>query len=346
MTIASPTFWVRDIPVYGDVILAPMARYSDVPYRAVCYAYGSAMNYTEFTPAEALLGERNEMWRRLDKRESEQMVVFQIFGNDAQKILYAAQRIEQMGPHIIDINMGCSVAKVSGRGAGVGMMRQPKLVADTFRLLSTHLSVPITGKIRLGWDHDQRNFIEIARIMEDNGAALIAMHGRTKTQKYNYEADWDAIAELKQAVSVPVIGNGDVRLPSDIDAMKAHTGCDAVMIGRAAVGNPWIFSRQLRSSLTMRDIISTVRLHAQEMLTYYGTPEGLRLFPRHLKRYFLGLPVKPLIKQLMKAPDPFVFSEILDEAEEIFGDSLQPKALSSYAALTKPKPGGFSARTR
>ncbi|MEM7119345.1 MAG: tRNA-dihydrouridine synthase family protein [Chloroflexota bacterium] len=336
MTTQFPTFWVRDVPVYGDVILAPMARYSDVPYRAVCYAYGSAMNYTEFTPAEALLGERNEMWRRLDKREGEETLVFQIFGNDARKILYAAQRIEQMGPDIIDINMGCSVAKVSGRGAGVGMMRQPKLVADTFRLLSTHLSVPVTGKIRLGWDHDELNFLEIARIMEDNGASMIAMHGRTKMQKYNFEADWDAIGELKQAVSVPVIGNGDVRLPSDIDAMKAHTGCDAVMVGRAAVGNPWIFSRQLRSSLMMSDIIATVRLHVQEMLAYYGDPDGLRLFPRHLKRYFLGLPVKPLIKQLMAAPNATVFHEILDDAEDFYGDLLKPNALRSYAALTKP----------
>lgn len=330
-----PTFWVRDIPVYGDVILAPMARYSDVPYRAVCYAYGSAMNYTEFTPAEALLGERNVMWRRLDKREGEQMVVFQIFGNDAHKILRAAQIIEEMEPDIIDINMGCSVAKVSGRGAGVGMMRQPKLVADTFRLLTKHLSVPVTGKIRLGWDHDDLNYLEIARIMEDNGASLIAMHGRTKMQKYNYEADWDAIAALKQFASVPVIGNGDVRLPSDIDAMKAHTGCDAVMVGRAAVGNPWIFTRQTRDALTVREIIGTIRLHLQEMLAYYGNPQGLLLFPRHLKRYFLGMPVKPLVKQLMAAPSPAAFEEILGEAELLFGDSLRPKALQSYAALTK-----------
>lgn len=153
-----PTFYVRDIPVYGDVILAPMAGFSDVPYRALCRAYGSAMHYTEFVPAETLLVQPNPLWRRLDIKAGEHPIVFQIFGNNAQKLLAAAQRIEAWQPDIIDINMGCSVHKISGRGAGVGMMPQPGLVADTFNLLSTHLSVPVTGKLRIGWDDRQRNF--------------------------------------------------------------------------------------------------------------------------------------------------------------------------------------------
>src|SRR5690606_9168501 len=127
-----------------------------------------------------------------------------------------------------DINMGCSTRKVSGRGAGAGMLPQPQLVADTFRLLSAHLSVPVTGKIRLGWDDNQRNYLQIAQIMADNGAALIAVHGRTKAQKYDGRADWDAIAEIKQQLSLPIIGNGDVQTPADIDRLRAHTGCDAV----------------------------------------------------------------------------------------------------------------------
>ena len=181
-----PNFWVRDVPVHGDVILSPMAGYSDVPYRAICRAYGSAMNYTEFVPAEALLGRRNNnrFWQRLDKKPDEHPVVFQVFGNNAQKILEAALRIEELEPDMIDINMGCSTRRVSGRGAGVGMMPQPRLVEETFQLLSKSLSVPVTGKIRLGWDDDQRNFAEIARIMEENGASLVAMHARTKAQNY------------------------------------------------------------------------------------------------------------------------------------------------------------------
>ncbi len=310
-----PTFWVRDVPVYGDVVLSPMAGFSDVPYRALCRAYGSAMNYTEFVPAEALLAKRNPLWKRLDSKPGERPLVFQIFGNDARLILRAALRIEALGPHIIDINMGCSTRRVSGRGAGVGMMLQPRLVAETFRLLSQHLALPVTGKIRLGWDDAQRNYLEIARIMEENGAALIAMHGRTKVQKYDYQADWDAIARLKQHVNVPVIGNGDVRTPTDIDRMRAHTGCDAVMVGRGAIGNPWIFARQDRAKLPFSEIAGTIRLHLKEMLDYHGTPHGLILFRKHLRRYLRGLSVKPILKQLMVAERQDVFDSLLAEIE-------------------------------
>lgn len=323
-----PTFWVRDVPVYGDVILSPMAGFSDVPYRALCRAFGSAMNYTEFVPAEALLGRPNPMWRRLDARPGETPLVFQIFGNDARKLLQAAQRIEEMGPDVIDVNMGCSTRKVSGRGAGAGMMPQPELVAETFRLLSAHLSVPVTGKIRLGWDDEQRNFMQIARIMEDNGASMVAMHARTKAQKYNFEADWDAIAELKQAAAIPVIGNGDIRTAADIEAMKAHTNCDAVMVGRAAVGNPWIFARRDRLELAFSEIAATIRLHLREMVDYYGDPQGLVLFRKHLRRYFAGLPVKPLLKQMLVVEDLMSFEQLLQEAEALMNqeETLCPPA--------------------
>ena len=218
-----PTFCVGNVPVYGDTILAPMAGYSDVPTRALYRAYGSAMHYTEFVPAEALLTDTpNPQWRRLDVHpQGERPLVFQIFGGDARQMLAAAQRIEAWGPDIIDVNMGCSVPKITEKGAGVGMMRQPELVADTFRLLKRHLQVPVTGKIRLGWDAHSQNYLEIGRIMVDNGAALVAVHGRTRAQKYRGKADWDAIARLKQTLPVPVIGNGDVNTVTDIDRMKA-----------------------------------------------------------------------------------------------------------------------------
>lgn len=309
-----PSFWVKDIPIYGDVILAPMASYSDVPCRAVSRAHGSSMNYTEFVASESLLGEPNPHWRRLDIQTGESPMVFQIFGNDAHKLLAAAQRIEEWEPHIIDINMGCSVKKVSGRGAGVGMMAQPKLVADTFRLLSTHLNVPVTGKIRLGLDQEQLNYLEIAKIMEDNGASLVAMHGRTKAQRYNFKANWDAIGELKQSMSIPVIGNGDVRTPEDVDAMKAHTGCDGVMVGRGAVGNPWVFGRKPRRDLTFGDVTETALLHLRENIAYYGLSLGMRLFHRHLHRYFKGWAVKPLMRRLKSAETLAEFEDILLQA--------------------------------
>lgn len=335
---AVPHFWVRDVPVYGDAILAPMARYSDVPYRALSRAYGSAMSYTEFVPAEALLHEPNPMWRRLDSKPGgERPLVFQIFGFDAQQLLQAAQRIEAWGPDIIDVNMGCSVPQVSEQGAGVGMMRRPQLVAETFRLLSRHLRVPVTGKIRLGWDADSVNFLEIAHIMEDNGAALIAIHGRTKTQNYSHQANWEAIAALKQAVSVPVIGNGDVQTPDDIDRLKAATGCDGVMIGRAAVGNPWIFARQERAALTFADVTAVIRRHLDEMLAYYGDPAGLIGFRRHLKRYVAGLAVKRFVQPMLETEDTAVFADLLHVLETAVPAN---EPLANLAQRTWfPKPG-------
>jgi len=211
--------------------------------------------------------------------------------------------------------MGCSTRKVSGRGAGAGMLRQPALIAETFNLLSKHISVPVTGKIRLGWNDEQRNFVEIGRILEDNGASLVAMHARTKQQKYNYDADWDAIAELKQAVNIPVLGNGDVRTPADVDRMLAHTGCDGVMVGRGAIGNPWIFGRQDRSDLQFSDIAAAMRIHLGEMLAYYGDPHGLVLFRKHVKRYFLGIAAKKIISAMVQTKDSAEFLRLLAAAE-------------------------------
>jgi nifR3 family TIM-barrel protein len=313
-----PHFYVGHVPVYGDAILAPMAGYSDVPYRALCRAYGSAMHYTEFVPVEALLGRtiHERFRRRLDTQPGEQPLVFQIFGNDAQKLLQAARRIEEWGPDVIDVNMGCSTRQVSGRGAGAGMMPQPELVRTTFSLLAKHLSVPVTGKIRLGWDDGRRNYVEIARIMADNGAALIAMHARTKEQKYGGRADWDAIATLRQAVSVPVIGSGDVLTPADIERMKIHTCCDAVMIGRAAIGNPWIFARGRKEELIFADVAEAIRIHMREMVAYYGSPHGLIQFRKHLKRYVEGYPaVAPLLARMLTTEEPIEFEQLLSEAE-------------------------------
>ncbi|MFT5196593.1 MAG: tRNA-dihydrouridine synthase B [Cellvibrionaceae bacterium] len=309
------TFFVDKIPVYGDVILAPMTGYSDIPYRAICREYGSSMQYTEFVPVEALGGKRNKFWKRLDKQPNESPMVFQIFGNDPQMILDAAIRIESLEPDIIDINMGCSTRRVSGRGAGVGMMKTPEVIAETFRLLSSHLSIPVTGKIRLGWE-ENKNYVEIGRVLEDSGAKLVAIHGRTKEQKYNGTADWDAIAELKQALSVPVVGNGDVFEVEDIDRMKAYTGCDAVMVGRGAIGNPWIFSRMQRADLTYRELLRTIRIHVAEMVNYHGNPAGLIQFRKHFKKYIQNVTVlEASLPSFMQAMTPEAFEACLAQSE-------------------------------
>lgn len=242
------------------------------------------MHYTEFVPVEALQGKRNRFWDRLDQLPEDDPMVFQIFGNDPEMILKGAQQIEALEPDIIDINMGCSTKRVSGRGAGVGLMKTPHLIEETFRLLTQHLNTPVTGKIRLGW-HDKINYLEVGKILEDSGAQLVAMHGRTKEQKYTGQADWDAIALLKQSLSIPVIGNGDITEPDDIERMLQYTGVDGVMIGRGAIGNPWIFAGRTEESLTVDERFDTIAIHMHAMASYYGEKHGLTQFRKHLKRY-------------------------------------------------------------
>ena len=280
----SPTFHVGDVPVYGDAMLAPMDGYSDWPFRSLCSGFGSAMSYTEFVNAEGILHAFEHMLPRFTFEESERPVVFQIYGDDPEDLLKAALRVQELSPDIIDVNMGCPAKTVATRGAGVGLMRTPVKVAHIFHSLSAALHVPVTGKIRLGWE-DNRNYLLIARIVEENGGAALAVHGRTKEQGYKGEADWDAIAEVKQTVKIPVIGNGDVKTAADIERMKKYTGCEAVMIGRAAVGNPWIFSRLDRTEVSPEMVRQMVDQHMQRSVAFYGPRRGMILFRKHAMRY-------------------------------------------------------------
>jgi tRNA-dihydrouridine synthase B len=279
-----PTFQVGTVPVYGDAILAPMDGYSDWPFRSLCNGLGSAMSYTEFVRAEAITHAYEVTLPRFTYEEPERPVVFQIYGDDPDEILKAALRIQELSPDIIDINMGCPSKTVANRGAGVGLMRTPLKIAQIFRKLTATLRVPVTGKIRLGWE-DLRNYLLVARIVEENGGAALAIHGRTKEQGYRGEADWDAIAEVKAAVKIPVIGNGDVKSPADIDRMKQYTGCQAVMIGRAAVGNPWIFSRLERTQVTPEMVHRMVSQHLERNVAFYGSNKGMILFRKHALQY-------------------------------------------------------------
>ena len=228
----TPAFHIRNIPVYGRVILSPMDGYSDLPFRRICRELGSAMSYTEFVNVDELRSRKPTVkaWQKLRFDPSERPMTFQIYGHDENRLVETALRLEDYGPDIIDINMGCYVKDIAERGAGSGMLRQPDKIARVFSRLSQSLSIPVTGKIRLGWDEASRNHKEVAKIVEDNGASLIAVHGRTKSQAYKGEANWEAIAEVKQTVKIPVIGNGDVRTVADIARLRAHTGCDGVMI--------------------------------------------------------------------------------------------------------------------
>ncbi|MDQ1273010.1 MAG: hypothetical protein QG591_1640 [Planctomycetota bacterium] len=286
----TPRFFVRNIPIYGDLILSPMAGFSDIPFRLICREFGMSMNYTEVISMDGILWKNQKTFKLLNFLPAERPVIFQILGNDEDKIVEACRIIEQLGPDIIDVNMGCSVSDIAGKGAGAGLLKDPAKIGRIFNKLTKVLHVPVTGKIRLGWDNKSQNYLEVARILEENGASLIAVHGRTRSQFFNGKADWHAIAEVRQTVKIPVLGNGDVKCVADIERIKCDTGCNGVMIGRAAIGHPWIFQHKDRDQVSYQDKIELIQRHLSHMLEYYGQDIGVILFRKHAVKYIMGMP--------------------------------------------------------
>ncbi|MEX2144452.1 MAG: tRNA-dihydrouridine synthase family protein [Anaerolineales bacterium] len=279
------SFFVGNIPVYGETILSPMDGFSDLPFRSLARRLGSAMSYTEFVNAIDVIAGQARLDERLTFREEERPIVFQVFDDDPVRLLQAARLLRERQPDILDVNMGCSAKCVSGRGAGAGLLREPAKIAEIFRTLSRELDIPVTGKIRLGWDEDNLNYLDVAHIVEDNGGQLLAVHGRTRQQAYRGEANWEAIAEIKAALRIPVVGNGDVRTIADIQRMREFTGCDAVMIARGAIGNPWIFAGLDRGEVSNQLVRETMQAHLEAMLGFYGAERGLVLFRKHAAKY-------------------------------------------------------------
>jgi tRNA-dihydrouridine synthase B len=283
-----PNFHIGKLPVYGDLVLAPMDGYTDWPMRLICRELGSAMSYTEFVNVDEVAfahKERNSVRQKLEFQEEERPVAFQIYGSDEERLVSIAQRLEILGPDIIDINLGCSIRKIAERGAGAGMLKDPAAIGRLFARLTDVLELPVTAKIRLGWDGKTRNYLEVARALEDGGCRLIAVHARTRDQAMGGAADWDAIAEIKNAVRIPVLGNGNVRTVADIEAMRKQTGCDGVMIGRGAIGHPWIFSRIDKDVVPLEDRVAMASRHLRLMVGVYGEKQGCLIFRKHAVRY-------------------------------------------------------------
>ena len=315
MQSENASFYVGHVPIHGRAILAPMDGFSDSPFRLLCREFGSAMSYIAFISARELLQDHHLSRKGLRFDSRERPVAIQLYDNDVNRLRKAALRVQSLKPDMIDINMGCSTRRVSQGGAGAGLLCDPQKIANLIVQLDSTLDVPVTAKIRLGWDDDSRNYLDVAKTIEDNNGAMIAVHGRTCKQAFKGHADWDAIAEIKETVSIPVIGNGDVKTPEDIRHFLAHTACDGVMIGRAAIGNPWIFQNPSVAEVSNHELSSVIYLHYERMIVVYGEKLGLLRFRKHLSCYLDHAPNAQEFRDDLLTSDNHVdFIDLLNRA--------------------------------
>ena len=291
------TLKIGNVELENRYVLAPMAGVTDLPFRLLCKEQGAGLLCMEMISAKALQyhNKNTEALLQIDPRECP--VSLQLFGSDPDIISEQAKRIEERPFQILDINMGCPVPKVVKNGEGSALMNQPKLVYDIVYKTVRAIQKPVTVKIRKGFNDESVNAVEIARIIEEAGGAAVAVHGRTREQYYSGKADWDIIRQVKEAVKIPVIGNGDVTSGEKAIAMMEETGCDGVMIGRGAQGNPWIFHALLEYEKTGQmpqrpssDIIrETMLRHARLQMEYKGDYLGIREMRKHVAWYTKGL---------------------------------------------------------
>ena len=315
---------IGNVRLNNPLILAPMAGVTDLPFRLLCKEQGCGLMYTEMVSAKAILYKNKNTGPLMEVSEAEKPVALQLFGSDPEIVSSIAAQVED-GPYaFIDLNMGCPVPKVVGNGEGSALMKDPKLVEQILTALVRAIDKPVTVKIRKGFDDDHVNAVEIAKIAEACGVAAVAVHGRTRAQYYSGQADWDIIAQVKDAVKIPVIGNGDVDSPEKAKAILDQTGCDGVMIGRAAEGNPWIF-REVVSYLTdgtiparptNREKRELILRHAALQLEYKGEYTGVREMRKHLSWYTVGMPHSAHFRQTINTMEKM--DELIRGVHDIF----------------------------
>ncbi len=273
------------------LLLAPMEDVTDIGFRMLCKRFGAAMVYTEFVSAEALIRDVKSTQQKLNISEEERPVGIQIYGRDVEAMVEAAKIVEQAGPDLIDLNFGCPVKKVAGKGAGAGMLQNiPKMLEITRKVVDA-VKLPVTAKTRLGWNHEQLIITELAEQLQDCGIKALTIHGRTRSQMYTGEADWTLIGEVKKnpRIKIPIIGNGDIKSIADADRAFDEYGVDGVMIGRATFGCPWIFSRQ---ELTTDEKIDLLEEQLRINIERIDEKRGILHTRRHLAAtpVFKGIP--------------------------------------------------------
>ncbi|GAA4851612.1 tRNA dihydrouridine synthase DusB [Algivirga pacifica] len=313
----------------GDfpLLLAPMEDVSDPPFRAVCKENGADMMYTEFISAEGLIRDAAKSVQKLDIYDYERPIGIQIFGDKIESMREAAAIAEEAQPEVIDINYGCPVKKVACKGAGAGILLDlPKMQKMTEEIVK-QVNLPVTVKTRLGWDHNNIKILEVAQRLQDVGVQALSIHGRTRQQMYKGEADWNPIADVKNHpdIHIPIFGNGDIDSPQKALEYKEKYGVDGIMIGRAAIGYPWIFREikhymntgELLPPPTLEERVNTCLKHLKFSVEWKGDRQGILEMRRHYTQYFKGIPhFKPYRTQLVESLDFDEIVRVLHQVQE------------------------------
>lgn len=316
----------------GDrpLILAPMEEVTNPPFRKFCKRYGADWLYSEFVSADALVRSINKTVKKLTIEESERPVTIQIYGRFIDSMVEAAKIVEEVQPDFIDINFGCPVKRVAGKGAGAGMLRDVPLMVEMAKQIVQAVKIPVTAKTRLGWDCENIIIDDVAERLQDVGISALAIHGRTRSQMYTGEADWEPIARVKQnpRIKIPIIGNGDIDSPEKVKEAFERYGVDGVMIGRATIGKPWIF-RQIKHYLQTGEHLPELSIHEQiEIIKeqillsqeWLDEVRGLFHMRRHMACMFKGLShFRDLRIQMLQAPTIEMLWEVFEKIEERYG---------------------------